>query len=313
MQGIVDRVLAPDYARLASSSREFAAAAAEFEAKPDQQRLEQAQAAWLATAIAAQELDGARVGPIADAGDAALFFFLPVRSTSVERAIAQLPAGAGEVDMEKFGAAAKGLCAAEYLLFPPQNAPSIVQPGEAGAKRRHYLAAVTKEMSAKAARIAKGWQQPLAPSAERFRNGAQDSLNVLINQMSMTATHLAVVRIAPLLDPENKTDRVKVPGLASGHSQVLLQAAVRGLGKLQTGGLLTYSSQINPDMAARLEQQVAKTTTLSEQIKHPLEAPNQKDLLTECYGACSALDILIKVEQASSLGVTLTFIASDGD
>lgn len=313
LQSLADQVLAPGYAKLAKCSREFAVATKELAATPDSPHVMAARAAWLATAIAAQELDGARIGPIADGGDGALFFFLPVRPASVERAIEQLPAEAGHAEMVRFGAAAKGLCAAEFLLFPPQGSPAIELAGEQGEKRRHYLVCLADEMAAKAGRIAKGWQAPLVPSAQRFISGGQDSLNQLINQMSMTSTHLATVRLAPLLDPESKMDRAKVPGLASGHSHELLQAAIRGLRELESGGMLAYTRQINPALVGRLEQQLGKTTESAGRFKQPLEAPDQAALLNECYAACSALDILLKLEQASSLGVTLTFIATDGD
>lgn len=280
LQALVKSAVVPGYARLAENCRNLSAATEELDKLPDAAHLEKARACWLAAAVAAQELDCFKIGPIADAGDAAAFYFLPARAASIERAIQ------GDGDLQQPGAAAKGLFAMEHLLFPKGEDALARLSGE--PKRRHYLFLIARETAGQAERLEKAWQEPYAGSARRFLTGGQDSLNVLVNQMAMTAESVAVLR----MDPEQSD---KTPGAASGQSEPLLQAAVRGLHRIHAGGLNDYIRRLNPDLADRVDREFAATL---------------KDVSAENR---NTLNLLHKVDLPSTLGVTLTFISTDGD
>jgi predicted lipoprotein len=276
LQAVVKNVVTPGYACLAETCRDLADAAGKFDAEPVAEHLEKSRACWLAAAIAAQELDAFKIGPIADAGDASAFYFLPVRPASVERAIQ------GDADLQQLGAAAKGLFAMEYLLFP-KSGDALAEP-----KRRHYFSLIAQDAAAVAVRLKKAWEAPYSISAKRFLAGGQDSLNTLVNQMAMTSESVAVLRMDPY-----KTART--PGAASGHSEVLVLAAVRGLHRIHAGGLNDYTRRLNTPLADRVDQEFAAT---------------QNEVSAESR---NSLNVLHKVDLPSTLGVTLTFISTDGD
>ena len=278
LQSVVKNAVTPGYAKLAGNCRLLSEATGKLDAQPDPAHLEQARACWLEAATAAQELDCFKTGPIVDAGDAAAFYFVKVRSPSIERAIQ------GDATLQQLGAAAKGLFAMEYLLFPKDALARF----SSESKRRHYLSLIAQETEGQAERLEKAWQPPYSPSAARFLTGGQDSLNTLVNQMVMTSESVAVLRF----NPDNPE---KIPGAASGHSQVLLSAAVDGLHRILGGGLNDYTRHLNPSLADRLDRQFAST----------LESPSVEN--------CSSLNVLLKVDLPSTLGVTLTFISTDGD
>lgn len=280
LQAIVKNAVAPGYTRLAENCRVLAATSDEFDKQPDTAHLEKVRACWLAAAVAAQELDCFKLGPIADAGDASAFYFLPVRPASIERAIQ------GDGDLQQLGAAAKGLFTVEFLLF--SNGEGTLEKLSSDPKRRHYLSLVARELADKAGRLEKAWQEPAADSAKRFLAGGQNSLNALVNQMAMTSESVAVLR----MDPDKKD---KTPGSVSGHSQTLLHAAIRGLQRIHAGGLNDYTRRLNPTLADRVDREFAAT---------------MKEASAE---SCNSLNVLHKVDLPSTLGVTLTFISTDGD
>jgi predicted lipoprotein len=280
LHSVVKNAVAPGYARLAEKCRLMSDAAGVLQTKPDADQFEKTRECWLASAVAAQELDCFKLGPIADAGDASAFYFTGVRAASIERAIQ------GDGDLAPLGAAAKGLFAIEYLLFP-KNGDALAKLS-AEPKRRRYLSLIARELSDKAASLEKAWEKPYGGSAKQFLAGGQNSLNALVNQMAMTSESVAVVR----MDPE-QTERT--PGAASGHAQVLLHAAVRGLHHIHSGGLNDYTRRLNPTLAERVDREFAATV---------------KDVSAE---SCTTLNVLHKVDLPSTLGVTLTFISTDGD
>lgn len=280
LQALVKNAVVPAYASLAEKCRLLSEATQSLERQPTAEHLEKTRACWLAAAVAAQELDCFKIGPIADAGDASAFYFLPTRPASIERAI---ESGA---DIQELGAAAKGLFTMEYLLFP-QGEDALARLSDE-PKRRHHLSLVAREIADKAASLEKSWQVPQADSARRFLAGGQDSLNALLNQMAMTSESVAVLRTDP-----GKADRT--PGAASGQSRILLLAAVRGLHHFHAGGLNDYTRRLNPALADRVDQEFAA-------------AVNNVSAET-----CNTINVLHKVDLPSTLGVTLTFISTDGD
>ena len=317
LQSVVKNAVAPGYARLANHCRLLSEAAKKLDAAPNPSHLEQARASWLDAAVAAQELDCFKIGPIADASDAAAFYFLPVRPASIERAIQALPEN-GDADLQQLGATAKGLFALEYLLFPETADPAAALArfsGETGAHRRRYLFLVAQEAACRAERLERDWKPPFSASAVRFLNGGQDSLNALVNQLAMTTESVTMLRLEPLVNPPDRLSRDKIPGAASGHSHVLLQAAVHGLHRIHGGGLNQYTRHLNPSLADHLDRQFGSTLDRLAALDRPLEssAPDHALRIAEGYQNCNALNVLLKVDLPSTLGVTLTFISTDGD
>ncbi len=308
LHAVVENAIAPGYVRLAERCRRLAEAAGRFEELADAGRLETTRTCWVEAACAAQEVEACRIGPITEGGLASTFYFLPTRPASIERAIQALSKGDEEV--AALGAAAKGLYAMEYLLFPKDGATALERfSGDAGECRRRYLHQIAREAAERAERLAKDWRVPYRPAAVAFLNGGQGSLNALVNRMVMTTDAVVMARLA---SEREVPDRDKIPGSASGHSDRLLEATVKGLRQLHEGGLSAYTRRLNAPLADRLDQQFASAMTSLARLNQNPDSQDQSPMV-EVARQCSPLDVLLEVDLASSLGVTLTFISTDGD
>lgn len=298
----------PGHARLADHCRRLAEAVDRLDRQPDAAALEAARARWCEAAVAAQELACFKHGPINDGAIAATFHFVAVRSASIERGIQKTR----ELDaLPDLGAAAKGLFAIEHLLFADDALGRL--SGDVGKPRRHYLRLITAEAAGQAERLAKDWQPPYSESARRFLQGGQDSLNALVNQLAMTSEAIALKRLEPLLDPEACRTGTPLPGSVSGHSHLLALAAGRGLQRVHDGGLADYTRRLNRSLADQLGRQLAAGVKGLAAFDKPLEAAGQEPRLLEACQQSQALNVMLKVDLPSTLGVTLTFISTDGD
>lgn len=312
IHAIAGNFVAPGYASLAAKCRELSRAADALAAAPDAARLETTRNAWLAAAIAARELECFKIGPVADGSDASLFYFTEVRPASIERAVTAPPA-----KLDDLGAAAKGLHCIEYLLFPAatdDKATLAALSGDAGKNRRHYLSLISGELAERSAHLAKSWQKPYAPSALRFMNGGQESLNILVNQIATLSSTVAVDRLEAQIAPE---DGAKPGGLAAAEPRArhLLHASVTGIHKVHLGGLGDYTRHLNPELADLLDRRFTAAVGSLAAIRNPPAAaePESSKLLMDAARECFELNVLLRTDLPSTLGVTLTFISTDGD
>jgi predicted lipoprotein len=308
LESLVEQVATPGHAKLTKHSRLLAEAVEKLDQQPDAAALESARACWKEIAVTAQELTAFKHGPIKDGAVASTFHFVAVRPASIERGI---QATRGQAVLPDLGAAAKGLFAIEHLLFEADALARL--SGDEGKARRHYLRLIANENASQAEQLAKDWQAPYSESARRFLKGGQDSLNALVNQLAMSSEAIAMNRLEPLLNPEALGKTGQLPGAASGHSQLLALAAVRGIQRVHDGGLADYTRRLNPPLADQLDRQLASAVKGLAAFDRPLEAAGQQERLVAACAECQALNVLLKVDLPSTLGVTLTFISTDGD
>ena len=310
LRTVVEKAIAPGYARLAEACKALSLAATDLRTMPDAANLEKVRQRWLATAMAAQEMESIRSGPISDGSDAAAFYFVEVRPSGIEQATR---ATTKPAEVAELGATAKGLYAIEYLVFPKGDR-TIAADGE-GENRRRYLTLISTELAELAERIARGWRKPYAPSAETFLNGGQDSLNKLVNQLAKASENVTRTRLVALEGGKPRAGHEKIPGTVSGRHHFLLLSSYRGLAGIHRGGLLEYTRRINPSLADTLDQRLASTVASLAAIDRQLEftKPEEARLIADVYQNCNELDVLLKVDLPGTLGVTLTSFGSDGD
>ena len=310
LRTVVEKAVAPGYATLAESCKALSLATTDLHADPGAATLEKVRQRWLAAAMAAQEMECFRSGPIADGSDAAAFYFVGVRPSSIEQAIDVTTNGR---EVAELGATVKGLFAIEYLIFP-KGGSNVATDGE-GENRRRYLALISTELAVQAERIAQGWRKPYAPSAQAFLNGGQDSLNKLVNQLAAASETVTSTRLVALEGGKPRAGHEKIPGTASGRHHFLMLASYRGLAGIHRGGLLEYTRRLNPALADTLDQRLASTVASLAVIDRQLEfaKPEEARLIADVYQNCNELNVLLKVDLPGTLGVTLTSFGSDGD
>src|SRR5688572_30504405 len=75
LRTVVEKAIAPGYAKLAESCKALSLAATDLRTAPAAANLEKVRQRWLTAAMAAQEMESIRSGPISEGSDAASFYF----------------------------------------------------------------------------------------------------------------------------------------------------------------------------------------------------------------------------------------------
>jgi predicted lipoprotein len=322
LDNIARRVLLPGYSDLAARSRELAAAVDALAAAPDAASLDGAQRTWRATLLAWRRTQAFAHGPIADLGLSNRIQFWPARRQSVDRVLrAERPIDDGYI--QELGANAVGLSALEVLLFDPRlddRGRVAAFSGPQAARQRRYAQALAQELSKRSREIELAWQGPTGYAA-KFGAGGQQGLNLLVNDMLAALEIGAQGRLQTALDhrsdPQLHTDLVE--GGMSGTSQQGVLALLQGVRAAFAGGdgegLDDYLGRLNGATARRLDAQFRKAILAVQSIDGPLDqtVTTRAQVIADAHDACRALEILLKVEVVSTLGVTLTFKSIDGD
>jgi predicted lipoprotein len=237
--------------------------------------------------------------------------------------------------IDRIGAPLKGFEAAEYLLFAPlatqmsragldtntMTNPSVswLLQGKFAQRRRQYLDAITRILSAQLQAAANEARDKNFP--DKFAAAGQKSVNLLVNQLTVT---LEMDLILPLQDSLSAIPAVRAHnnlriGAFSGEFLPGMKAALEGLHRFYRGeggsGLDDYAQTVNPNLNDRLEKQFEATALALDSLKTPLdtsgatEHPEFQNALDEAH----KLEVLLKVDLTSALGVTIMFNAYDGD
>jgi predicted lipoprotein len=235
--------------------------------------------------------------------------------------------------IEAIGSPAKGLSAIEYLIFAPDgdddtalalltNSPS----------RMEYLVAATQNLHNKAQEVQAYWLADSNDYANSFINADGDgetfnsSLSMLNNQM------VAILEIAireklgrPLgIVAGDGPHPEEVEAGLSGNSLAQIQQNLTAVQIAFTGGdglgLDDYLDYLGAEsegipLSQKINDQFAVTQTALKAIEPPLATAVSQDTATvqAAYDEMRELLILIKVDMANQLGVTITFNDSDGD
>ena len=322
LESIARNALTPAYADLANASARLSMAADAVAAVPSGATLANAQQAWSETLVAWRRTQSFVHGPIADLGIYGRIQFWPSRRQSVDRVL-RAQRAFDDTYIQELGANAVGLSALEVLLFDPRQddaARVAAFSGPQADRQRKYLQALTRELAARTQQVAGAWNGP-AGYATTFGAGGQASLNLLVNDMLTAIEAGAQERLRVVIDrrtdPLLRTDLVE--GGLSGTSQQGLLALLIGAQAAFAGGsgagLDDYLRQLKSPTARRVDAQFQKTIAAVRAIDRPLEQAivTRQQAVTQAQDECRALEIMLKTEVVSTLGVTLTFKSTDGD
>ncbi len=330
--GIVRNVIVPNHQELAARCRALSVAAEQLAKAPTSESLEKARQAWLAAQLASRRVQWLQTGPMADHEYLSTFYYSKVVPDRIEDVLISSRA-IDDSYLAELNIIAKNMFTMEHLLFekgsevaanePKTTAPDLNKLFGTNVQRHcQYLRAVAKDVETKADRISGDWARTdRQDAAAKFMTGGQTTLNSLVNQMAKIvetaaeghlnfALHLRLP-IAPQLD--------RIEGTRSGTSVPQFLAILRGTHQVYRGGegvgLDDYARGLNPALETRVEQQFQKALSALQAIEPPFEVAltDRKESVQLAFEAVHGLEILLKVDLASALGVTITFISNDGD
>lgn len=322
LESIGRSVLAPAYTQLAARAADLSTAADALTSGPTAKSLDRAQDAWRQTLLAWRRTQSYAHGPAEDLGIYPRIQFWPPRRPSIDRVLhADRPIDAGY--LQELGANSVGLSTLELLLFDPARdtaATLAALTGPAGGRQRQYVRGLAQDLAKQTRTLADAWQGP-AGYVTTFGGGGQPQVNLLVNDMLEAIEGGAENRLRVVLErhAERQFKSELLEGGPSGTSQQGLLALLTGAKAVFQGGggvgVDDYLRLLKSPTAGRAEAQFQRAIDAVRLLDGPLEDAivAHEDLVKRAHEECRLLEIMLKTEVASSLGVTLTFKARDGD
>jgi predicted lipoprotein len=288
---------------------------------PGEQTLAGARAGWQRALLAWQRTVATQLGPFVSTGALLRAAFWPVRRA----ALAQIVNGSQVIDaalIEALGADAKGLFALEHLLFESDPAAPPAAPWLAGPRRERAAAlalALTRYVESHAVRAAAALGGGDAFTAE-FVRGGQLSLSRLVSQMLVTVENAALRvdrALRPPADPGLRSAAIQAgpSGLSSELLRTWLATTQRMYGRDEADSVAALARNAAPAAADSVQAAFSAASRALASIRQPLEitARSQPALLSTAWSDLKRLEVAIRTELGSALGVTITFSSADGD
>ncbi len=304
-----------------------------FRTDPTPESLQQARADWTEAYTAWSAVQWIPTLPYYNLG----VYLWPPRPTSIEGAL-QGSTNYDAAYMNELGAAATGLFALECLLFDQarmvrhkngQPVPGVPVPSPAwelltgpnGPRRRAFVQALAELLTRRAREVEEAWKPAGGNAVGKFIAGGQDSLDKLVNRLlensERTLRESLLQQIgfydAKTFQPEN------AQAMSSGSSHRAVLAVIRSVQRHYDGGtglgLDDYLRTLDPALADTMQAHLEASVKAATAIPMPIEEAVKQARATveQTIEAGHKLEIALKTDVVSRLGVTLTFISTDGD
>lgn len=334
LTAITNTVILPVHEAMVPQATLLVSATEAFNNNPTQTTLDALQAEWLQTKLAWKQCELFDLGPVMDqvlhnridkwqTNPAFIENFIVTEDTINERFI------------DGIGSTSKGLPAMEYLLF--SNGDAVVLDsftvGSLPAKRKAYLLALAQNIKVSSEVLLNVWAATGEHYAQDFIDGTGDglegSINMLSNEMVSQTEKLMRKNIGNPLGTESGQG-IDPSLVEAPYALVSFELLTANLVSLQTtfnGG--TNSTDIGLDdyldylsaeyegipLSDKINSQFDLIFDKIDAINEPLESAvsNQTAQVQEVYDALRDLLVLIKVDMANNLAVTITFSDNDGD
>ena len=316
----VMRPMAEDFAtaasRLESASRDFCRG---------QVKLDQVQSAWRSTQSAWQALEMMPIGPVSENRLHRHINAWPVRERLM-KPLLEDDANASVEQVQRMGAAGKGLPAVEYLLYEENRQ---LRNSHCGA-----LTALTGHISQEAQSLAKAWKEPNGGFARQLANAGQlghggtfaSADQAISDIVNLLIAGLDTIKIRKLGKAMGKsTDEpalARIESWRSGSSLANIADNLRAFeqvffGKGEDGiGLDDYLASLErPGLGRAISRQVEATRLALADVRPPLHTAviEQPEAVAALHKEISWLQHLMETEVASAMKVDLGFNANDGD
>ena len=231
-----------------------------------------------------------------------------------------------EAFIESIGSTSKGLPAIEYFLFSLEGNEAVISSLKDGLPERlQYLVALAQNLSSKAKRLYDLW----IPEGDNFiekmiapKLGPQAPINMLVNAMAAQAVGIGREKIGrPLGKITGEPVLEAAQGRLSGTSieQMIsnievLQLTFNGEDGLGFDDYLNFIGT-SDSLPEKINQKLDGTLEALKSIDNPLDIAviENPEQVEQAYAEVRELAVLLQVDAANQLGVTITFNDSDGD
>jgi uncharacterized protein len=345
LRAMAQNCIVPGVVELATNADEIFYAVHELKDKPCPQTLAKVRVLWMQMQTSYRHQRMLCYGPIENQAFWQANFYRQTYPSLVEVVVR----GSYPINqdlIERAGAPVKGFTTMEYFLFAPsavQTASAEIDEnsqtnlftswllqGKTALRRRQYLYEIASDLDKQLQQASKKAQDPNFPA--KFAAGGQDSINLLVNQLSVTLeSDLTLPLEKSLVSRQKKelsNDSTNSPprtlsnqeeGALSGTTISGMKATLEGLDRFYHGttgtGLNIYLQRVNPSLDDRIEGQFKATAAAMSLLDKPLDQLDvtQQPTVKQAFDETHKLEILFKVDLVSSLGMTIMFNAYDGD
>lgn len=329
-----EHVILPTYAELVASTSELSRLLDDLALAPEDAQLADVREAYLATRAPLQESQAFSFGPAEELRSAAALDQRPIDPAKID---AELE---GEAELTpryllSIGANKRGLHGIEYLLFPESDVAleqALLAAGEAGARRREYLASAAEIVADSALALQVAWDS--AGYAKQFSEpGGPDSvspdvqsgLDTLLNQAVFLSEVVADTKLGKPLGSATggEIDPAAQESERSGASITDALGNLRGVRNVyfasrdgsSAPGLssLVRASSPSADVHAREALAAAEASLLA--IPEPLSDAlvTAPETVSAAFEAVKTLKRVLATEVLGTLGASLKFNDNDGD
>jgi predicted lipoprotein len=322
LAAIVREVVVPSAQELVATSERLVRATQALASAPHVKTLAGARSAFRPALLAWKGAQCFRHGPLVETSALLRALFWPARPDAIETVLGgeRVP---DDAVVAELGVDAKGLYALEYLLFPldlDETAAATLFSSEAGAPRRSLVAALARSVHsyAKLAAVRLGTGEAYA---ERFSSAGGESLSTLLAELVGSVENACAQRldyVLKLADSRLLKPR-EIEGWPSGLSHEIALRQLASTERLyrggRHGGLSDLTRAVAPAVDERVRARYADAISAVRALGAPLErvVHANRPALARAAQATKKLEITLKVELASALGVTLAFASTDGD
>ncbi|MEM7539110.1 MAG: imelysin family protein [Chloroflexota bacterium] len=330
LTNIANVVILPAHERLAAESAQLQFAIEQFAAEPTAETLITAQEQWVTTAAA-----GSSIEPFM------LRFTMLIRGQIKKwpintKFIEDFIADTEQIDepfISSIGSTSKGLGALEYLLFAVAENDivdsdtaiddEILATLTANPQRTAYLVASAQNLTITTARLNEMWSAEGGNQAQRFidaddaGNNVQGSISILANEMIALVEGMVKDKIDEPLQgayAEAQPEAVESP---YGQASVpLMVANLRSAQNIMHAGFGEYLGFLGQsELADAIDSQFEKAIGTLEEIAPSLQVAviDSPDAVQAARDEVKALLVLLKVDMANQMSITVTFSDNDGD
>lgn len=321
------KVIVPIVTDFKSESTALDKAVQQFVETPSEQNLEVVQDQWKTTILAWKKCQLFNVGDVAQTYLANRIQKWPVNKAFIEQNIADTVTIDSDF-IDGIGSTAKGLSTIEYFVFNIDSSNAeIVAHLQSDVRRLDYLSAVATNLTEKAAAFEQAWSEYLETYKSATGNGFEASISLQVNEMVAVLERINKYKIskpAGLSGTVVNGDQVEAKN--SEYSKELIISSLEGFkfafvssDKQYTGfdDYLDFTGAefANEPLADKILTQIDLSIKAIEEINGPLHLAVRDDLqsVADAREAILQLLVLVKVDLASSLSITITFSDSDGD
>jgi predicted lipoprotein len=319
-QEFVTNLIIPANTKFISDVKDLNEGSANFIENTNEENLSILKNLWISAAISFSKTE---VGNLGDIQTSAIYFSLyswGANEIKIENFIASTDT-MEESDINGLPTKARGLSAIEYLLFDTDLTTTV--SSFSNQRRIDFLTALNANLFIKSSSLKERWENYSTAFINNTATDINGSINLIINQVNFLLENIIRFKVGEPAGLENSTV-INPKLLQADKSEISLEiikeniAAVKTLYYGSSEGLdiyvstITNNENINDAIAiafSAIESSIASisNTTLKKSIE------NDNYVVNELYNHLKDLIILIKVDVASALSVTVTFTDNDGD